>query len=30
MGTATDGKFIYFTWRDDVGDIWVTDIDPGP
>ena len=30
MGTASDGKFIYFTWRDDVGDIWVTDIDPGP
>ena len=29
MGTATDGNFIYFTWRDYVGDIWVTDIDSG-
>lgn len=28
-GTATDGKYIYFTWRDDVGDIWVTDINYG-
>ena len=23
---ATDGKFLYFTWRDDLGDIWVMDI----
>jgi Tol biopolymer transport system component len=23
---ATDGRFIYFTWRDDVGDIWVMDV----
>jgi TolB protein len=30
VGMATDGEFIYFTWRDDVGDIWVTDLNPGP
>jgi Tol biopolymer transport system component len=23
---ATDGKFIYFPWRDDLGDIWVMDV----
>ena len=21
----TDGEYVYFTWRDDVGDIWVVD-----
>ena len=25
---ATDGHSLYFTWRDDVGDIWVMDIIP--
>jgi Tol biopolymer transport system component len=24
---ATDGRFIYFTWEDDLGDIWVMDVD---
>lgn len=23
---ATDGQFIYFTWREDAGDIWVMDV----
>jgi Tol biopolymer transport system component/serine/threonine protein kinase len=23
---ATDGAFLYFTWRDDLGDIWVMDV----
>lgn len=23
---ATDGKFLYFTWEDDLGDIWVMDV----
>jgi TolB protein len=23
---ATDGRFFYFTWRDDLGDIWVMDV----
>ena len=23
---STDGKYIYFTWRDDLGDIWVIDV----
>lgn len=23
---ATDGTYLYFTWRDDVGDIWVMDV----
>jgi TolB protein len=23
---ATDGEFLYFTWRDDLGDIWVMDV----
>ena len=22
----TDGEYVYFTWRDDVGDIWVMDV----
>jgi hypothetical protein len=23
---ASDGEFLYFTWRDDLGDIWVMDV----
>ena len=23
---ATDGQFLYFTWREDAGDIWVMDV----
>ena len=23
---CTDGTFLYFTWREDVGDIWVMDV----
>ena len=23
---STDGKYLYFVWRDDVGDIWVMDV----
>ncbi len=23
---ATDGKYLYFTWREDAGDIWVMDV----
>jgi Tol biopolymer transport system component len=26
MQPALDGKFIYFPWRDDLGDIWVMDV----
>jgi Tol biopolymer transport system component len=26
---ATDGRWLYFTWREDVGDIWVMDVAPG-
>ena len=25
----TDGKFLYFTWREDHGDLWVMDVDLG-
>ena len=25
-GTPTDGKFVYFIWTEDVGDIWVMDV----
>ena len=25
-GTPTDGRFVYFVWGDDLGDIWVMDI----
>jgi Tol biopolymer transport system component len=25
FGLATDGKYIYFTWQEDLGDIWVMD-----
>ena len=24
---ATDGKYLYFTWRDDLGDMWTMDLD---
>jgi hypothetical protein len=23
----TDGKYVYFTWREDHGDLWVMDVD---
>ncbi len=23
---ATDGQYLYFTWLEDVGDIWVMDV----
>jgi dipeptidyl aminopeptidase/acylaminoacyl peptidase len=23
----TDGEFLYFTWREDIGDLWVMDVD---
>jgi Tol biopolymer transport system component len=26
---ATDGRWIYFTWREDVSDIWVMDVERG-
>jgi hypothetical protein len=26
MQPATDGTYLYFPWRDDLGDIWVMDI----
>lgn len=29
-GLATDGRFIYFTWEESRGDIWVADIVPRP
>jgi TolB protein len=25
-GLATDGKFLYFTWQEDPGDVWVMDV----
>jgi len=25
----TDGEFLYFTWREDIGDIWVMDVESG-
>ena len=25
MQPATDGTYLYFAWRDDLGDIWVMD-----
>ena len=28
MPTATDGTFVYFPWRDDLGDVWVMDVEP--
>ena len=29
LSTATDGRFVYFTWRDDVADIWMMDVERG-
>jgi Tol biopolymer transport system component len=29
-GLATDGTFLYFTWEEDVGDVWVMDVVEGP
>jgi Tol biopolymer transport system component len=26
----TDGEFLYFTWREDHGDLWVMDVDQDP
>ena len=26
----TDGKFIYFTWEEDHGDLWVMDVEENP
>ena len=26
IAIATDGKFLYFTWEEDLGDIWVMDV----
>ena len=26
MTIATDGKFLYFSWEEDLGDIWVMDV----
>jgi serine/threonine protein kinase/Tol biopolymer transport system component len=26
-GTPTDGKYVYFVWTEDVGDIWVMDVE---
>jgi hypothetical protein len=26
-GTPTDGKYIYFTWDEDLGDLWVMSAD---
>ena len=23
---ATDGQYLYFTWEEDIGDIWVRDV----
>lgn len=26
---GTDGEYIYFTWREDHGDLWVMDVEQG-
>ena len=26
FGQATDGTYLYFTWEEDTGDIWVMDV----
>ena len=26
LGMATDGTYLYFTWEEDLGDIWVMDV----
>ena len=25
-GVATDGRFLYFSWAEETGDIWVMDV----
>jgi hypothetical protein len=27
MSLATDGEYLYFTWEEDFGDIWVMDVE---
>jgi hypothetical protein len=29
-GLAIDGLYVYFTWREDEGDIWVMDVVAAP
>jgi hypothetical protein len=26
LANATDGRYLYFTWQEDLGDIWVMDV----
>jgi hypothetical protein len=26
IGLSTDGHYLYFTWQEDLGDIWVMDV----
>ena len=26
LAIATDGEYLYFTWQEDLGDIWVMDV----
>ena len=26
VALATDGKYLYFTWEEDLGDLWVMDV----
>ena len=26
IGLATDGKYLYFSWKEDTGDVWVMDV----
>lgn len=26
LGLSTDGQYVYFTWEEDIGDIWVMDV----
>ena len=26
FGLATDGSYLYFTWDEDIGDLWVMDV----
>jgi hypothetical protein len=28
-GTPTDGRFVYFVWSEDLGDIWTMDVVSG-
>ena len=27
-GLATDGEYLYFTWEQDLGDLWVMSVKP--